>query len=459
MNNTYFNISRDGGEMIESPILPTLTGRPRFNTVPMTAASARSESETGGASRSPMARNTYMLPQPLFSSARLGPAENQTMTPVSPVTTYTTTTMTESATASPTLSNFPMPPTMADTPQKLVSMQTAPRNPALSPLAMQLPMAESPQNTVPPFLTRTPPRTPTFNIQHAMPEGHQNTVPPLCLQTHLQSPAASVPRPASSIYSQHTTANMRPPRTASPTRPASSIYSQSTVTMVSEPPRSPTMTDWASTLPGLPNSHAYAPPTRMECVKEEPPQIQVPRLRTPSLPQDRGRKTSLAGSVVFVPSPEPVLSREPTAAAEHGDAQCWPVLQKPSATHNAPETRHYVHRSRGSGSGSVLSHDARGPSAAAGSSAPRAEEGSPRNSMVDAHTPIFEQRSGWWSDDDDDEEVEDVEARAANRVALATKAKKAVQKKKNRTLLIIGAVLVVAAVVAAIGVGFGLRKG
>ncbi|KAI1827720.1 hypothetical protein F4861DRAFT_529203 [Xylaria intraflava] len=467
MNNVYYNISRDGGEIIESPIIPIPQGQNHTRTQrPHKPSGLRGLEADLWKSKAPTMGTAPLVPQPLFSSGNrateagvgqaVAPAKSATPsvattanpTPVSPL---------------PSPSLFPIPPSS----DAIVA----------SPASLVSPLSIHHSNSLS--------RSSVYS---------QNTVSNMTTSTR-------TPRPTSSIYSQNTMGNMagapRPPAAA----PAS--------------PRTPTMTDWASVLPGLPNSApvptprgSVVPPQQvhpqvLEAIhpaKQPEPsnqhiqvQIQVPRLRSPSIPQDRGsRRATLTNPAAMqvhahgrtnstqrVQSPETAsyLNMSAVAAAaaavipDH-EGQDWP-LQKPSVAHNAPDKRkHYVHRSRGSGSGfgttpePPFKHTAN--KASVSSSFTHVEPAdqyitSPRASMADSHTPMYgpgEQRSGWWSDDEDEEQGHAGGASLAAREMMKEKQGTEARRRVRRKIKIIvgvsaGVVVVIAGVAVAVALTVG----
>ncbi|KAI1309668.1 hypothetical protein F5Y03DRAFT_348524 [Xylaria venustula] len=413
MNNTYYNVNREMSETTESPVipLPLTQNFPRHKQTPSQSAPRSQGPEVEKwKSRVPKTGSSPLVPTPLFSSGKCV-VDVEPTTAVSEVSSSTINLAAVSvspastivpATAgltpiSPSPSLFPMPPTN----DGIVA----------SPVAIVSPMTLHPSNSV---VSRS-----SVYSQSTM--GHD---------TLATTAAAAIPRPASSVYSQNTLTTL----TAAPTTASS--------------PRTPTMTNWAAILPGLPNAGAPLveldtqrqshSPTLMERVPEEqqtPRQIQVPRLRSPSLPQDRGnrRRTipsvgggvniqagdrASVGNAPLVQSPEAISHPEmssSTAAADY-EGSTWP-LQKPSDTHSVPQ-KHHVSRSvtrayhianKESTSSSITQVTAR---------LHEANVASPRVSMADSHTPIVgpgeQQRSGWWSDED-----EDVEQARRNRFSYA----------------------------------------
>ncbi|KAJ3577731.1 hypothetical protein NPX13_g2836 [Xylaria arbuscula] len=452
MNNVYYNLSRETSEMTESPVIP----------LPLTQNFPRSQSMivTKGPelerwkSRVPNAGNSPMVPKPLFSSAKClvevegaQSSPDSAALPVSPTSTAVPTTAGPTP-VSPSLSMFPLPPGT----DGIVA----------SPVGMMAPGSLHPSNSV--------------------------------------NSAIS----GSSVYSQSTNGNAA--RSIRP-RPASSVYSQNTLPTISvsataaSSPRTPTMTNWTSGLPGLPftgapltETQAYQQPqilAPMERVVEEPQpspqqfQIQVPRLRSPSIPQDRGNRRRtfsgpLGGSAnpyktertgisnrPFVQSPEPVPSSEIGATIVEHEASVWP-LQKPSDTYNMPQ-KNSVCRSQGpdiSRSVSYAYHKANKESTSSSYSQTTRihhdpEPASSRASIADSHTPIRgpEQRSGWWSDED-----EDVEQGRRNRFSYAVIGMKekfvteAERQRAKKIKIIVAVVILLVLVIVGVAVGVTLSR-
>lgn len=453
-HHVNINSSQETGEMTESPVIP----------LPLTQNFPRSQSMIASKgpelerwkSRVPKTGNSPMVPKPLFSSAKcvVEVEEAPSLTdsaavPVSPVSTAVPTTAGPTP-VSPSLSMFPLPPGT----DGIVA----------SPVGIMAPGSLHPSNSV------------TSAIS------------------------------GSSVYSQSTTGHAA--RSIRP-RPASSVYSQNTLPTVgvsataASSPRTPTMTNWTSVPPGLPHpgappieAHAYQQPqvlAPMESVVEEPQaapqqfsiQIQVPRLRSPSIPQDRGnRRRTFSGPVggnanmyvsertsisnrPFVQSPELVPYPEVGATIVETEESAWP-LQKPSDIHNIPQ-KNTVCRSQGpdiSRSVSYAYHKANKESTSSSySQATRvhheSELVSPRASIADSHTPIRgpEQRSGWWSDED-----EDVEQGRRNRFSYAVVGmnEKAVttaeRQRANKIKIIVGVSILLVLIIVGVAVGVTLSK-
>ncbi|KAI1181268.1 hypothetical protein F4777DRAFT_526651 [Nemania sp. FL0916] len=478
MNNMYYNISQEGSEMTESPIIPPSMAQTYSRSQPPTAKFREPDLDKWK-SRVPNTESSRLVPKPLFTSEKCvveiesgSVASGETIstasngpTPGSGVLLGHIAPATMNITPiSPSPSLFPIPPST----DAIVS----------SPVSMDSPVMLHPSNSV-------------------------------------------VSR--SSAYSQSKNAAAARPR------PVSSIYSQNTLTTVSavsaSSPRTPIITEWVSSLPGLPrfdepdaemqaSVNALPPthlPTYMEQVPEEPPtphyiqaQIQVPRLRSPSLPQDRiNRRRTVSGPVSassqetdrsgvngspFIPSPDSVIYPQINAVPMNYEGHDWP-LQKPSVVHDMPQ-KHAVRRSEGS---NVLkfqpSYHVHVANKASISSSitqttpgiipehPNAEATTPRPS-VDSRTPIYgpgeqqQQQSGWWSDDDEDaaeqgrgSNIARYAAKGKKRVTMTmamtkTAAKANAQRLRARKIKIaVGASVVVVLVVVgiAVGVTFGTR--
>ncbi|KAI0395155.1 hypothetical protein F5Y17DRAFT_424661 [Xylariaceae sp. FL0594] len=389
MNNQFYNITRDESPMTESPVIPKLLvqnySRPHPAAQKASLASDVSKLDRLK-SRVPDRTDSPLVPMPLFSStpevvaAETVPSVGETAAALRAATLSARTTMIET-TANPTPislspSQFPLPPLQGGNTANSVDMV-------------------SPVSTI-------------------------------------QGPS----RPA---------------------RPVSSIYSQ--VTMSTTPPRTPTMTNWTSGLPGIPSpdpnvagmrtsSSSSSDKTTVSSITptegEQPTtppqpiqvQIQVPRLRSPSLPQDRLSRTRTrtisnaagtaaangmaVGSVSSLQSavyhhPEPALASQPTTYS--GDD--WP-LQRPSIAHSQDTPyKQYLRRSRGSDRlpihyDAYHSHLKKESVSSTNHTfghthEPDAYVASPRVSLADSRTPIRgpgEQRSRWWQSDDDGDDVE-----------------------------------------------------
>ncbi|KAI1734806.1 hypothetical protein F4680DRAFT_330705 [Xylaria scruposa] len=441
INNAYINISREGSEMTESPIIPlTLTQNYTRSQQPSRSTSGPREPDLNRwKSRVPKTGNSPLVPKPLFTSEKcvveIEPATTTSGVPAPIPATNSAAPTTEPPTPiSPSPSLFPVPPS-AD---GIVA----------SPVTMTSPVSLRPSNSV-----------------------------------------AS----RSSVYSQSTIGNTGAARP----RPVSSAYSQNTLTTVTatatSSPRTPTLTNWSSILPGLQNPgmplvNAHPQPRApiyMEQVVEEQPvhqhiqtQIEVPRLRSPSLPQDRiNRRRTLSytgglntqnrdsGSISnrpLVSSPEhlsyPEIIRTIPIDYEGND---WP-LQKPSVVHDIPR-KHHVSRSQGS---NISYHVANKESISSSSGHLEPQDPyviSPRASMAESHTPIMgpsEQRSGWWSDEED---VEQAHNGASRYSAIELKEKISTKSQRWRTRnvkIIIGASILAILIIVgiAVGVSLGTRR-
>ncbi|KAI0522227.1 hypothetical protein F5B22DRAFT_593418 [Xylaria bambusicola] len=429
--------------MTESPVIP----------LPLTQNFPRSQSMIVSKgpelekwkSRVPVAGDSPMVPKPLFSSSKCvveaetaPPSVDPATFPVSPVSTFVATAGPTPISPSPSL--FPLPPG-AD---GIVA----------SPVGITAPGSLHPSNSINSVIT------------------------------------------SSSIYSQSTTGNARP---SIRPRPASSVYSQNTLptvgvtAMATSSPRTPTMTNWSSALPGLPLAEvqAHQQPqimAPMERVVEEPqpspqqfqPQIQVPRLRSPSLPQDRGNRrrtysgplggsanmhgleTTSIGSRPFVESPEPVSYPEPRAAVVEYEGREW-QLQKPSDIHNIPpkNTVYRSHEPDISRSVSYAYHKANKESTSSSYSQTMRihrdpDPTSPRASMADSHTPIRGpgQRSGWWSDEDED--IEQGRRNSFSYAAIGMKEKpvtEAGRQRARKIKIIVGVSILLVLVIVGVVVG------
>ncbi|KAI0439463.1 hypothetical protein F4803DRAFT_531306 [Xylaria telfairii] len=442
INNTYFNISREGNEMAESPILPPTLApsypRPRQPSYP--AAGSRGPDLDKWKSRVPKTGNSPLVPKPLFTSEKCVVE----IEPVAAMATTTTTTMTRGETL-PSISTTGIM-TVSSTPSSAAAPTTATITTPTSPSPSLFPVPPSTNGVVASPVTMTSP-----------------------VSLHPSNSVVS----RSSVYSQSTIGNTA---AAARARPVSSIYSQNTLTTgtvtAASSPRTPTMTNWSSTLPGLPSlgmplSNAHPQPrvpVHMEQVAEEPPahqhiqvQIQVPRLRSPSIPQDRAnrkRTLSSTGGVntsssdgesiinrALVHSPENLSYPEINTVPVDYEGNDWP-LQKPSVVYDTPR-KHYVSRSQGS----IVPPDP--------------ETASPRASMAESHTPIFgpgEQRSGWWSD----ENVARGRGVVSGYAALGMREKPTSEARRRRArnvkLIIAASILAILVIVGiAVGVTFSAR--
>ncbi|KAI0458098.1 hypothetical protein F5B21DRAFT_461294 [Xylaria acuta] len=456
INNTYFNISREGSEMSESPIIPPTLAQnyPRPQQPSHPAAGSRGPDLDKWKSRVPKTGNSPLVPKPLFTSEKcvveIEPAVATSDAPASILTIGT------------------------------VTVSSTPTSAAAPTMATLTPISPSPS------LFPVPPST----------DGIVASPATMTSPVSLHASNSVVSR--SSVYSQstigNTTAAVRP-------RPVSSVYSQNTLATVAataaSSPRTPTLTNWSSALPGLSNSGAPLAnahpqpraPVHMEQVTEEQPvhqhiqaQIQVPRLRSPSLPQDRAnrkRTLSYTGGVnthsrdsvsissrPLVQSPQHLSYPEMSTVPVDYEGNGWP-LQKPSVVHDIPR-KHHVSRSQGSditGFEPYSHHVANKESVSSSSGLPALQDpASPRASMAESRTPIFgpgEQRSGWWSDEED---VEQARSRVSGYAALGmTKEKPTTEAQRRRTRIIkiiVGASILSILIIVgiAVGVTFGVRK-
>lgn len=272
---------------------------------------------------------------------------------------------------------------------------------------------------------------------------------------------------SNSVHSQSATGNTTATAAAAVARPrpVSSCYSQNTLTTVTatvaSSPRTPVLPDWPPSLSaGLPNfdmpgaetrpdanmyAQIYTPAHMKQVVEEQPApqnipvQIQVPRLQSPSPPQDRGSRRRTAPNPISAVShgtgrgsfggwslgrsSERTIYPEMSTVSMDYEGSNWP-LQKPSTVHNTRQ-RHEVSRSRVSNVSTPEPHSHHVANKSSFSSTltstldysephrpaphpppppPPPDVASARTSVADSHTPIYgrgEQRSGWWSDDDD----------------------------------------------------------
>ncbi|KAI3326960.1 hypothetical protein HD806DRAFT_485603 [Xylariaceae sp. AK1471] len=466
MNNAYFDISQDESEMAESPIIPKLPAQnyPRPQQPSYSSPGLRKLAIDRLKSRVPDAANPALVPVPLFSSAKCA-VEAETIATMGDVAPSSSTGL-AAATPSPTTT---------------ITMVTA--NPT--------------------------PISPSPSLFPVPPSNEGILASPVSIVSPVSKEAPTSMLSPSSVYAQNSNGNTEAP--IRPPRPASSIYSQNTVSTIvaASAPRTPTLTNWASILPGLP-SPSPEPPlsgTQMsedayrqshdalhngQVIEEQPApqqiqfQIQVPRLRSPSLPQDRsGRRRTISntnsthvnrkekGSISSLPPAvrisEPAPAPVPYLGVnyEGGD---WP-LQKPSVAHNMPQ-KQYVHRSQGSDVsrhepfiGHGANKDSISSSFTTTPGRPEPDVVSPRISLADSHTPIYgpnEQRSGWFSDDEDAEQGRDG---SSGYAAVGMKEKQEpVQARRQQTKkikIIAGVSILVALVVVgvAVGVVFGARRG
>lgn len=441
--------------MAESPVIPLSLAQnyPRPQQPLQPATGSRGPELDKWKSRVPKTGISPLVPRPLFSSAKcIVDAESSTAT--------------------------------GEMPASLVPSGLAPM------------MSVSPPSTANPT-----PISPSPSLFPLPPSADAMIANPVSPVTTLHPSNSVVSR--SSVYSQSTNGGDMAAATARP-RPVSSIYSQNTLTTMTvtapSSPRTPTMTNWASTLPGLrdgmealrsePEVDENAQPrpfvpTHMERVLEEPPvpqplqgQIQVPRLRSPSLPQDRGnrRRTISATGYIsthgrnsgsfsnrpLVQSPERVSYPEMGMAPMDYEGRDWPV-QKPSGIHSMPQ-KQYVSRIQGSNSyhaankDSVSSTYSQGP---AQQERLQADMASPRASLADSHTPICgpgEQRSGWWPDDDD---VEQGQGANTGYAAVGMKEKPTAEAQRQRALkikIITGVLILLILIIVGVAVGVSLGR-
>ncbi|KAI1114721.1 hypothetical protein F5Y14DRAFT_413477 [Nemania sp. NC0429] len=421
MNNVYCNLGHEGSEMAESPIIPpSLTRNFPHSQSPPAAAGPREPELDRWKSRVPKTGNSPLVPKPLFSSAKC-------------VVGVELTAATHELLASPSSASPPSP---------AAPKATVPT--PITPSPSLLPVLNSTNGTVAGAVSITSSTT----YQASNPVHEQGT-------TGSDTAAAARPRPVSSCYSQNTLTTV-------------------TATVASSP-QTPIPPDWSPSLgaglllgvDGLRaaetqmEANAYAEiytPAHMERVTEEhrpapghiPVQIQVPRLRSPSLPPRSRRRTAPnpVNNTVSVssqgrsregysswstgPSSEQTTTHYPemstVSSAGIREESSW-QLQKPNAVHDTPR-RHEVSRSRVSDvstpephssypypyshhvankvsiSSTLRSTPSRSEQHRGHSPLPPPEVASSRTSVAGSHTPIYgrgEQRSGWWSDDDDDD--------------------------------------------------------
>ncbi|KAI0201721.1 hypothetical protein F4808DRAFT_423584 [Astrocystis sublimbata] len=468
------SISQEEVEMAESPIIPPTLIQSYSHTQPHqrshSAAGSQGPDLGRWKSRVPKTGTSPLVPQPLFTSEKCileeEPATNTGGTPVlmptlrtaivasTPTSSYAPTTAT-STPISPTPSLFPVPPSNVGITASPVSM--------VSPLSLH--------------------------------------------------PSSSVVS-RSSVYSQST---IRRTLAAERPRPVSSVYSQNTVTTVTvtapPSPRSPTLTNWSSTLPGLQNSGTTPtnvhPRTRgpvyTEEVPEVPPvpqhmQMQVPQIRSPGLPQDRihrKRAVSDAGGLDAYSAVEDAnssnkllahggprsVSHPPMKSAAPTDYEGaeWP-LQKPSVVHDIPR-QNYVSRPQASDNNNISKSAPRSYHIAnkESTSSSTSQMGpynkpdttsSPRTSMAESHTPIFgpgEQRSEWWDDEDDAAANRGISSRISGRISkyaaigMGMKEKRrpvtdAKRRRARNIKIIVGGTVLVIVIVVAVAVAVTLSK-
>ncbi|KAI0487612.1 hypothetical protein F4859DRAFT_465676 [Xylaria cf. heliscus] len=461
INNMHFNIGREGKEMAESPILPPTLAQsyPRLQQPSHPTAGSRGPDLDRWKSRVPKAGNSALVPKPLFTSEKC-------VVDIEPAATAATS---------------EIPASISTIGAEVVS--TSPTSAAAMTMANLTPIS------------------PTPSLFPVPPSANGIVASPVTMTSPVSLHASNSVVSRSSVYSQGTIGN--PTAAAARPRPVSSIYSQNTLTTLTvtaaSSPRTPTLTDWSSTLPGLPslgmplansNPQPHAP-VHMEQVAEEQPvgeqliqaQIQVPRLRSPSLPQDRAnrkRTLSYTGGVStpvrdsgvimnrpMVSSPEHLSYPEMSTVPMDYEGNDWP-LQKPSVVHDVPR-KHYVSRSQGSDvsrSEPYAHHVANKESISSSSGRPghlEPEVASPRVSMAESHTPIFgpgEQRSGWWSDEED---VEQGRGRISGYAVIGLKEKPTTEAQRRRVRkvkIIVGASILAILIIVgiAVGVALGVRK-
>ncbi|KAI0118357.1 hypothetical protein GGR51DRAFT_214093 [Nemania sp. FL0031] len=466
MNTTYYNISREGSEMTESPIIPLSLGQtyPRPQKSSSLPVGSREPELNKWKSRVPKTGNSPLVPKPLFSSAKI-------VVETEPI---------------PTSNEAPV-------------LSSAPNVQGIVPA--------SPTSTAAPTTEVPTPISPSPSLFPIPPSAEGIVVSPVSMMSTGGLHASNSVVSRSSVYSQSTTGNTI---AAGRPRPASSVYSQKTLTTIaasgSSSPRTPTMTNWAATLPGLPSSsalyaeaqisisghqHMHAAVNMEQVAEEQEPatpyiqsQIQVPRLRSPSLPQDRGnrRRTISCATTTsprmqvndrrclsgqqFVQSPEAVSQPEIHTMSVDYEGSNWP-LQKPSVVHNIPH-KHYVSRSQGSnftGSEARSSHVANKESISS-SFTHTAEHhnpdlASPRVSIADSRTPIYgpgEQRSGWWSDEEDPEQGRRRGNSVYAVIGMGNKASTEAQRRRTRKIRIIAGVSILVLLII-VGVAVGVTVG
>lgn len=473
--------------MTESPILPQpLTqnySRPQRPS--SLAARPREPRLDKWKSRVPKTRNSPLVPEPLFSSAK----------------------------------------TVVETEPTAASSEVA--APSSSSLSNSLgTISDSATITVVPTTEAPTPISPSPSLFPIPPSANGIMVSPVSIVSPLTLHASNSVLSRSSVYSQSTTGTIT--ASARP-RPVSSVYSQKTLATIAATgppsPRTPTMTNWTSTLPGLPSSgipqaeahmsmNAFPQthiPVNMEQVAEEQPTpqyiqplIQVPRLRSPSVPQDRGsrrrtisdtasmnplaprRDMRSASAQHLVQSPEPSPPPPPHAGINtpppppppqateyHGPG--WP-LQQPSIAHTTPQ-KHHVSRSQLSNvpEPPYPSHIANKESISSSFTQsppighPLPDAASPRVSLADSRTPIYgpgeQQRSGWWSDEEDPEQGRrarrrDVSISVYAAMGLGEKAGTEAQRRRTRKIRIMAGAIVLAILIivgVVLGVVFGTR--
>ncbi|KAI0905219.1 hypothetical protein F4823DRAFT_147403 [Ustulina deusta] len=466
MNNAYYNINRETGEVTESPVIPLLLTQnfPRPQQTSHSAAGSKGPELEKWKSRVPKTGNSLLVPKPLFSSEKC-------VVEVEPIT------------------------AMSEAPIRVIPLSTIPAT-----------VSASPTSTTIPTTTIPTPISPSPSLFPMPPSSNGIVVSPVTSTSPVSLHASDSVVSRSSVYSQSTIGNTM---AAAVPRLAGSIYWQNNLTTAPatavSSPRTPTLTNWASILPGLSNAgapladvHAHQQshvPTPMEQVLEEqqapqqiPAQIQVPRLRSPSLPQDRGNRRRTTSSVVgggvnmhgndganistrsLVQSPEQVSYPEmSTVAVDYGGGD-WP-LQKPSGIHNIPQS-HYLCRPRESDVSRSESHSHHVANKESTSSSfthatpshHESEVALPRASMAGSHTPIYgprEQRSGWWSDEE--QVAEQGRRRTFSYAVIGMKEKPTTEARRRRAKkikIIVGASILAILIIVgvAVGVTLGVRS-
>lgn len=462
--------SQEESEMTESPIIPAslIRNYPHSPSTP-TAARPKEPELDKWKSRVPITRNSSLVPKPLFSSTKcvvgieMVAATTELPTSSASPPSPTAPTAEDATPTSPSPSLFPVPPSSKGVVASAVSVTSS--------TTLQVPNPAHPQ-------------TATSNT------------------TTAAAPAPVRPRPVSSCYSQNTLTTVTATVASSPRTPVPMDWSSSILTGLPstyEPHAETIQTDVK------PQTQVYAP-THMERVTEEQPipqhiaaQIQVPRLRSPSLPQDRGSRRRTVPNPVnlvsdgrgreglnswsMVQSSERTTYPEMSTVSGNYEGSSWPEsLQKPSWVHNIPQ-RHEVSRSRVS---DISTPEPRSYHVANKSSTsstlvsapgqldlhhkfhhrPPPDAPSQRASVADSHTPICEraeqQRSGWWSDDDDDvgEEGRGGNLRGA---AIGIKEKLTIESpglRARKIKILVGASILAILIVVgvAVGVTLGMRR-
>ncbi|KAI8623131.1 hypothetical protein F5Y19DRAFT_393849 [Xylariaceae sp. FL1651] len=478
-NTTYFNLQRDGAEMAESPIIPGLLAQ----NYSRQKRSAPSESQVTRPTKADPWKlgaidkaNATFIPAPLFSSEkcvvetrteaedRLPPATiSNTEIPsigiatatASPTTTTTATTTASATPITPSPSLFPVPPSN--------------KGIIASPVSMALPGSVYASSSA-------LPRSPAHSQDNSS-------------KTAAAGPG---PRPSSSVYSQNSSSSVN--------------------TMVAtSTPRTPTLTSWESTLPGLPapgasfartstqtGAHSDVQPSfhnEQDTWEQQKPQqiqvqIQVPRLRSPSLPQDRASRRRTISSTSSANNrngrgkrsvnslPPAVQELRPMSVPETGahtavtdyEGGDWP-LRSPLVTQNMESAR--VRKSKDTDTAAretFPNHFAQtefipspikpnpGPEHVHSGYHADAHTTSPRPSLADSQTPINgpgEQRSGsWFSDDEDAEQARGVAGYAA--VETAREKTEAQRRRTRKIKIIAGASILAVLVVVGVAVGVAL---